>query len=117
KTYDDYVGNAALHRKGRSKWNRRVARVIDILRRVVNFDHLYIGGGNAKQIAFPLPPDVTTVPNSDGLTGGIALWRAETPAVAKPVAVSSKKAPRAPPSAKRRDARAARGKEPAAAAP
>src|SRR5947208_11917843 len=50
KTYDAYVGNAALHRKGRSKWNKRVARVIDILRRVVNFDHLSIGGGNAKPI-------------------------------------------------------------------
>ncbi len=111
KTYDDYVGNAALHRKGRNKWNRRVARVIDILRRVVNFDHLYIGGGNAKQIAFPLPPGVTTVPNSDGLTGGIALWRAEAPAVGKP----PKKAPSAQPSAKR-SARSARGKETAAVA-
>src|SRR5438094_3299061 len=25
KTYDEYVGNAALHRTGRSKWNKRVA--------------------------------------------------------------------------------------------
>ena len=61
----------------RGRWNKRVARVIDILRRLVNFDHLYLGGGNAKQINFTLPPDVTIVPNSDGLTGGIALWRAE----------------------------------------
>jgi predicted TIM-barrel fold metal-dependent hydrolase/predicted NBD/HSP70 family sugar kinase len=94
-TYDDYVGNAALHGKGRGKWNKRVARVIDILRRVVNFDHLYIGGGNAKQIAFPLPPDVTTVPNSDGLTGGIALWRAEASAAAKPATKPSTKGPAA----------------------
>ncbi|HEX6441262.1 MAG TPA: ROK family protein [Stellaceae bacterium] len=77
KTYDDYVGRAALERQGARKWNKRVERVIDILRSLVNFDHLYIGGGNAKHIAFPLPSDVTTVPNSDGLTGGIALWRAE----------------------------------------
>jgi len=42
---------------------------------VVNFDHLYIGGGNAKRIQFELPPDVTIVPNSEGLTGGIGLWR------------------------------------------
>ena len=76
KTYDDYVGNAALERKGDKKWNKRVERVIDVLRRLVNFDHLYIGGGNAKHISFPLPPDVTIVPNRDGLTGGIALWRA-----------------------------------------
>ncbi len=77
KTYDEYVGRAAFETTGRTKWNRRVARVIDILRVVVNFDHLYIGGGNAKRIDFALPPDVTIVPNSDGLTGGIALWRAE----------------------------------------
>src|SRR5439155_15940149 len=111
KTYDEYVGNAALHGKGRNKWNKRVARVIGVLRRVVNFDHLYIGGGNAKQIAFALPPDVTTVPNSDGLTGGIGLWRTETPAAATRAAVSSKRARRARPSAKHRGARAARSKE------
>jgi predicted TIM-barrel fold metal-dependent hydrolase/predicted NBD/HSP70 family sugar kinase len=76
KTYDEYVGRRALEKAGKQKWNKRVARVIDILRRVVNFDHLYIGGGNAKLISFDLPQDVTIVPNSDGLTGGIALWRA-----------------------------------------
>jgi predicted TIM-barrel fold metal-dependent hydrolase/predicted NBD/HSP70 family sugar kinase len=77
KTYDEYVGRAAFEKAGKKKWNKRVARVIDILRVVVNFDHLYIGGGNARRIDFALPPDVTIVPNSDGLTGGIALWRAE----------------------------------------
>ncbi|MGH6739033.1 MAG: ROK family protein, partial [Bradyrhizobium sp.] len=71
KTYDEYIGRAALAKIGKKKWNKRVARVIDILRRVVNFDHLYLGGGNAKQVKFRLPPDVTTVPNTDGLTGGI----------------------------------------------
>jgi predicted TIM-barrel fold metal-dependent hydrolase len=75
KTYDEYIGREALEEAGKKKWNRRVARVIEILRRVVNFDHLYIGGGNARLIRFELPPDVTIVPNSDGLTGGIALWR------------------------------------------
>ncbi len=77
KTYDEYIGKSALEEKGKKKWNKRVARVIDILRRLVNFDHLYIGGGNARRIDFALPPDVTIVPNSDGLTGGFALWRAE----------------------------------------
>src|SRR5204862_8319405 len=78
KTYDEYVGNAALDRKGHKTWNKRVERAIGILRRVVNFDHLYLGGGNAKHISFALPSDVTIVPNSAGLTGGIALWRDET---------------------------------------
>jgi len=77
KTYDEYIGKAAFDRKGSKKWNKRVARVIEILRRLVNFDHLYLGGGNARQITFPLPTDVTIVPHSDGLTGGIALWLSE----------------------------------------
>ena len=75
KTYDEWVGNAALQKKGKKAWNKRVEEVIDVLRTVVCFDHLYIGGGNAKAIKFQLPPDVTTVPNTDGLTGGFGLWR------------------------------------------
>ena len=74
-TYEEYVGKAALEQVGKKRWNRRVARVVGILRTLVNFDHLYIGGGNAKRIRFELPPDVTIVPNSEGLTGGIGLWR------------------------------------------
>ncbi len=77
KTYDEYIGRAALAKVGKKKWNKRVARVLDIVRQVINFDHLYLGGGNAKLVKFRLPPDVTIVPNTDGLTGGIALWRAE----------------------------------------
>jgi polyphosphate glucokinase len=79
KTYDEYIGNAARRAKGKKAWNKRVAKVIDILREVVRFDHLYIGGGNAKDLSFSLPQDVTTVANSDGLTGGIGLWRANPP--------------------------------------
>jgi polyphosphate glucokinase len=75
KTYDEYIGNAAREKKGKKAWNKRVAKVIAILREVVRFDHLYLGGGNAKDITFTLPTDVTIVPNTDGLTGGIRLWR------------------------------------------
>jgi len=75
KTYDEYIGNAARQKKGKKAWSKRVAKVIDILREVVRFDHLYIGGGNAKDLTFPLPEDVTIVPNTGGLTGGIRLWR------------------------------------------
>jgi polyphosphate glucokinase len=79
KTYDEYIGNAARRKKGKKAWNKRVAKAIEILRAVVRFDHLYLGGGNAKDIAFTLPADVSVVPNTDGLTGGIGLWRADLP--------------------------------------
>ncbi len=76
RTYDEYIGDEARRKKGKKAWNKRVAKVIDILRVVVRFDHLYIGGGNAKDVNFALPHDVSVVPNTDGLTGGIELWRA-----------------------------------------
>jgi polyphosphate glucokinase len=75
KTYDQYIGNAARRKIGKKAWNKRVKKAIDILREVVRFDHLYLGGGNAKDVDFALPPDVSIVPNSDGLTGGIRLWQ------------------------------------------
>jgi polyphosphate glucokinase len=81
-TYDEYVGNAARKKKGKKAWNKRVAKVIDILREVVRFDHLYIGGGNAKDVTFPLPADVTIVSNIDGLIGGIRLWHKDPTAYA-----------------------------------
>jgi len=89
KTYDEYIGNAAREKKGRKTWNKRVAKVIDILREVVRFDHLYLGGGNAKDIAFPLPADVTIVPNTDGLTGGIRLWQQDAATIAAAGALGS----------------------------
>jgi polyphosphate glucokinase len=75
ETYDEQLGNAARKEVGKKKWNKRVRRAIDNLRALTNFDHLYIGGGNAKKIDFELDPDVTIVDNSAGLAGGVVLWR------------------------------------------
>jgi polyphosphate glucokinase len=74
KTYDQYVGEAALESKGVAKWNRRVRRAIGFVRILLNYDRLYLGGGNAQRIAFELPADVTIVSNEAGITGGIRLW-------------------------------------------
>ncbi|MFL5267464.1 MAG: ROK family protein [Stellaceae bacterium] len=93
KTYDEYIGNAARRRKGKKAWSKRVAKCIEILREVVRFDHLYIGGGNAKDLTFPLPKDVTIVPNTDGLTGGIRLWRKDPTAYAAADVPSGQAAP------------------------
>ncbi|MBV9567286.1 MAG: ROK family protein [Hyphomicrobiales bacterium] len=74
KTYNEYVGHAALESVGKSHWNKRVSRVIDILEIVINYDLLYVGGGNARLINFKLPDNVKVVPNAAGITGGIRLW-------------------------------------------
>jgi len=75
ETYDDHLGNAARKRVGNGKWNKRVRKAIRSLRALTSFDHLYIGGGNAKRIDFELDPDVTVVSNDAGIKGGIALWQ------------------------------------------
>jgi len=74
KTYDEYLGVAALDRIGKRRWRRRVARMLEQLRVLVNFDALYIGGGDARLIDFDLAADTHIVPNSAGLTGGVRLW-------------------------------------------
>jgi polyphosphate glucokinase len=80
ETYDEQLGNAARKRVGNAKWNRRVEKAIGNLRTLTNFDHLYLGGGNAKKITFALDGDVSQVSNQAGIVGGIALW-ADAPAV------------------------------------
>ncbi len=74
KTYEDELGAAALKKVGKKKWNQRLTKAIETLDRVINYDRLYLGGGNAKKVTIDLPPNVTTVSNVAGLLGGIALW-------------------------------------------
>ncbi len=74
KTYEQELGAAALKRDGKKKWNQTLEKAIEILDRVINFDHLHIGGGNGKKVIIALPSHVSIVPNVAGLLGGIALW-------------------------------------------
>lgn len=74
-SYNDYVGEAALKRIGRKRWNKRVARSIEILHALINYDHLFIGGGNAARITIKLPDNASVVSNDAGIEGGAALWR------------------------------------------
>jgi len=74
KTYDQYLGKAALAAKGVDKWNRRVERMLGIVRTLLSYDHLYLGGGNATKVHFQLPPEVSIISNETGITGGIRLW-------------------------------------------
>ncbi|HTH79360.1 MAG TPA: ROK family protein [Ramlibacter sp.] len=79
KTYDDYVGDAALKKAGVKRWNRRVGRTIGILYALLHFDHLFIGGGNAVNVSIQLPDNVTLVSNDAGVEGGAMLWRRNRP--------------------------------------
>ena len=76
-TYDQFIGQAALDAVGAEVWNARVRESIDTIVDLTNCDTLYIGGGNARKIAFELPPGVRIVSNAAGVTGGVRLWETE----------------------------------------
>lgn len=75
KTYEEYIGAAALEEVGKKKWNKRVARVVEQIDPVWNPRRIYLGGGNAKHVTVKLPRHVQITPNIAGLLGGLALWR------------------------------------------
>ena len=75
QTYDEKLGDTARKKIGKKKWNGRLLKAIATLEHLFNYDHLYIGGGNAKKIISKLPSNTRIVENVAGLLGGIALWR------------------------------------------
>jgi len=74
KTYDEYVGERALEKEGLVKWNSRMKKVLKVLKTVINYDTLYIGGGNSDKLSFKLDKNMKHVTNQDGIKGGSRLW-------------------------------------------
>jgi polyphosphate glucokinase len=74
KDYNGYLGKKALKKIGKKKWNCRVRRMIGILHDLFNFDKLYIGGGNARNITFKPNARLQLISNRDGILGGFMLW-------------------------------------------
>jgi polyphosphate glucokinase len=74
ETYEEQLGNATLDKIGSKKWNRRLEKALKTLKRVLNCDRIYLGGGNTKKVEFELPNFIKVVPNITGILGGIRLW-------------------------------------------
>jgi polyphosphate glucokinase len=75
KTYEDFLGKRGLEKNGVERWNKLVAKAIEQTTSTFNWDRLYLGGGNAKEISFKLHKSVKIISNQDGLLGGVALWK------------------------------------------
>lgn len=75
KTYNEYVGDAARRAVGSKTWSHRVLKMISIVETLLNYDVLYIGGGNASKFVGNLPKNVHRRSNDAGITGGVHLWR------------------------------------------
>src|SRR5262245_66373409 len=48
QTYEEQLGNRALKKVGKTAWNKRLARALEVSRARTHFERLYIGGGDRK---------------------------------------------------------------------
>ena len=78
KTYEDYVGRAALEAVGKEKWIQRVERVVSTTKFIWNWDLLHLGGSNSKLLKDAgLSYDVILHSNKAGVLGGYFLWEGD----------------------------------------
>ena len=73
KTFEEFVGTAALKRKGEKKWIKNVFEVVEELRNALQPEYVVLGGGNAKRLK-KLPPNTIRGDNENARQGGLRLW-------------------------------------------
>jgi polyphosphate glucokinase len=83
-TYEDYVGLRGLEKRGKKKWRREVANVVQCLTAALEPDEVILGGGNSKKLK-ELPPHTRLGDNANAFIGGFRLWHEsnEKPAAAR----------------------------------
>ncbi|MBL4818777.1 MAG: ROK family protein [Deltaproteobacteria bacterium] len=74
QTYEDYLGKRGVEKHGIEGWNHHLEEAVNLMRRIFNFDRLYVGGGNMHKVTCKFSKDVTISKNIAGLLGGIKLW-------------------------------------------
>ena len=73
RTYEDYLGQRGLKRRGVKKWRRRVFEVAMRLKAALEADYIVLGGGNVKKLK-ALPPGIRRGGNDKAFVGGFRLW-------------------------------------------
>jgi len=72
-TFEDYVGQRGLKRKGKKKWREQVFDVVAKLVAALEPDDVVLGGGNIKKLK-ELPPGCRAGDNANAFLGGFRLW-------------------------------------------
>ena len=72
-TYEDYVGERGLERRGKEKWRNSVFDVIERLTAALQPEYIVIGGGNVEKLK-ELPPKCRRGDNTRAFEGGFRLW-------------------------------------------
>jgi polyphosphate glucokinase len=79
KTFEDYVGERGLERRGKKRWRRDVLDVVSALSAALEPDYVVLGGGNAKLLD-ELPDGVVLGNNANAFKGGFRVWDDDAPA-------------------------------------
>jgi len=72
-TYEDYTGERSLEKRGKKKWRRHVADVVERLTTALEPDDVVLGGGNVKNLK-ELPKGTRVGNNNNAFLGGFRLW-------------------------------------------
>ena len=72
-TYEDYVGQRGLERRGKRRWRRDVAEVVAKLIAALEPEDVVLGGGNVKELD-ELPRGCRAGENANAFIGGFRLW-------------------------------------------
>lgn len=72
-TFEDYVGQRGLDRRGKKKWRHHVADAVARLTAALEPDDVVLGGGNVRKLK-ELPTGCRAGNNADAFAGGFRLW-------------------------------------------
>jgi polyphosphate glucokinase len=72
-TYEDYVGERSLEKRGKKKWRRHVVDVVERLIAALEPDDVVLGGGNVKKLK-ELPKGCREGDNTNAFLGGFRMW-------------------------------------------
>jgi polyphosphate glucokinase len=77
KTFEDYVGTAALDKQGKKKWTKTVFEVVERLSAALEPDYVVLGGGDVDRLG-ELPDGWRRGDNENAFVGGFKLWDADS---------------------------------------
>ena len=79
QTFEDYVGERGLEKRGKKRWRKDVVDVVSALSAALEPDYVVLGGGNAKLLD-KLPDGVVLGDNANAFKGGFRIWDDDAPA-------------------------------------
>lgn len=74
RSYEGYLGEAALKQHGKRRWRKHVFDVVERLKAALQPDYVVIGGGNLSKLD-TLPPGCRPGDNANAFEGGFRVWQ------------------------------------------